>query len=508
MLLFLPVLTGLLLVASFPKAHQPYLAWIAFIPLIAYLSRVKTPLRAFGGGWIAGAIELFTLLIWMPPVLERYGGLPVWLAWTAYALLILVLSSFSGAACYITKQMMRRGGDSLLLLFPAVWILLEYVQTKIPFGGFPWLLVGYTQPDWLSLAQIADLTGVFGVSFLVLWFGGAVFRIFQYKGRTVAAYWPIVVAVLLIAGSLVYGRISLNRWDALQADNHVAMLQGNLSPDESGRALEEKYIQGYVQMAGDLKSPRTDLLVLPESPTPVLYQSDDRYRRTLEDLARRYTYGMIFNNIRSDGTGEGVRYYNSAFFLDRNGVITGVYDKTHLVPFGEYIPLSNVFVFIKTITMGVGEFHPGRDFRVLRLGEFPVNAVICFEAIFPDLVRKFVRDGSRLIVNLTNDGWYGDSAAPYQHFSITRWRAIENRRYFLRAANSGISAVITPAGRIQTATGVLSQAVCEGSFAFVAEQTFYTRYGDVFVFLCAIIVCSFLIPAIAGRRKKRQIIND
>ncbi|MBN2318563.1 MAG: apolipoprotein N-acyltransferase [Acidobacteria bacterium] len=507
MLLLLPALTGFLLVASFPRFNQAYLAWIAFIPLIAFVVRVRKPVRAFLGGYVAGGIELFALLVWMPAVLQRYGGLSVWLAWTGYVLLILLLACFLGAGCYATKKLMLRGGDACLLLFPAVWIVIEYAQTKIPFGGFPWLLVGYSQSDWLSLIQIADLTGVYGISFLVTGFSTAVVWAVMHKGRNFRAWWPVLGIILLVFACFLYGRASLDRWDGFQEDSSAAMLQGNLSADETGPVLAEKYQDGYLRMADDLQFSSVDLLILPESPTPVMYEQNAPYREMLKDLAVRYTYGLIFNNIRREETGEGLKYFNSAYYLNGKGALSGAYDKIHLVPFGEYIPLKRLFVFMRTISQDVGGFHPGRENKIFKLGQHPANAIVCFEAIFPGLVRGFVRNGSRLIVNLTNDRWYGDSSAPFQHFSIARWRAVENRRYLLRAANSGISAVIEPTGRIQTATGILQQAVCEGRFAFIAQQTFYTRYGDMFVFLCAIIVCSFTILVLTRERKKRPLNN-
>lgn len=191
----------------------------------------------------------------------------------------------------------------------------------------------------------------------------------------------------------------------------------------------------------------------------------------------------------------GKRYFNSALFLDGNGVLTGMYDKMHLVPFGEYIPLKHLFSFAEIISKDVGEFHPGRDFRIVEIGDHPANAIICFEAVFPGLVRQFVGKGSQLIVNLTNDGWYGRSAAPYQHLEIARWRAVENRRYLLRATNSGFSAVIEPTGNIQSVTGLMQEGICEGRFAFLSEKTIYTRYGEVLVFLCAIILMGSVILA-------------
>jgi apolipoprotein N-acyltransferase len=326
----------------------------------------------------------------------------------------------------------------------------------------------------------------------------------MHKGRRLRSWCPALSLIVLVLACLLYGRTSLQRWDGLREDYSVAMLQGNLSADEAAPDLAEKYQAGYTRMADTLPPASVDLLILPESPTPVMYEQDARYRALLKDLAARYTYGLIFNNIRREESVEGVKYFNSAYHLNGEGDLSGVYDKIHLVPFGEYIPLKNLFVFMQTITQDVGEFDPGRERVIFKLGSHPANATVCFEAIFPGLVREFVRKGSRLIVNLTNDRWYGDSSAPLQHFSIARWRSIENRRYFLRAANSGISAVIEPTGRVQAATGILQHAVCEGRFAFCGQQTFYTRYGDMFVFLCAIIVCSFAILVVIKDRKKRR----
>ena len=490
MLLILPVLTGILLTISFPRAGLGYLAWVAYVPLTAFVFSAGTSARAFLGGFIAGFIALFALLMWIPEVLIRYGGLSTVLAWFAFGLLVSVLACYPATACAVTKYLTRRGGAACFLLFPAVWIVLEYAQCLSPFGGLPWILAGYSQSEYLSIIQIADITGIFGVSFLILGTGTAFVWMVTCRGNKKMACAPLLGAFLLIAACLIYGRISLRHWESVPATFRAAMLQGNLSFDDPEHVLVEKFRKGYVRMADTLKPGETDLLILPESPSPVSFQYDDSYGRVLADLARRYSLGLIFNNIRNSETPDGSAYFNSAYFLDHNGALTGIYDKIHLVPFGEYIPLSRLFTFAQTITKDAGHFSPGKDVRVLKLGDHPVNALICFEAVFPDLARRFVRKGSQLMVNLTNDGWYGDSAAPYQHLAIARVRAVENRRYLLRATNSGISAIIEPGGRIQASTGLLQEAVGTGHFAFIEEMTLYTRYGDVFVFLCAIISCA------------------
>jgi apolipoprotein N-acyltransferase len=505
MQLLLPALTGIFLAASFPLADQGYLAWVAYIPLLLFVFRTRTSARAFWAGFAAGAIQLFALLIWMPPVLANYGGLSKALAWFAYSLVICMLACYPGAACAITKFLMKRRGDSCLLLLPFVWVVSEYAQSISPFGGFPWLLTAYSQTGYLALMQIADVMGVYGTSFLILWANAALAWAFLRRKRVLSACGPLIAAVALTAGCVIYGGISLRKWDRVKPEFHAAMLQGNLDINEPEEVLSEKIKAGYVRMADTLKPLQVDLLILPESPSPVSFQYEPAYSRVLEDLARRHSLGLVFNNIRYEQLEEEGRYFNSAYFLDHSGATAGVYDKIHLVPFGEYIPLKKLFFFAETITKDAGGFSPGKDFRIVEMRGRPANAIICFEAVFPGLVRRFVQQGSQLIINLTNDRWYGDSSAPYQHLAIARWRAVENRRYLLRAANSGITALIEPSGRIQRSTGFLTEAVCRGRFAFLEGLTPYARYGDVFVFLCAIIVCVVLMREIRGVFEKRRM---
>ncbi len=497
MQLLLPALTGLLLAASFPQFNQGYLAWAAFIPLLLFVFRAKSVAQAFAGGFLAGILHLYPLLIWMPTVLAGYGGLPEALAWIAYSLTAAMLACYPAAVCAAVKVLIKRRGEFCFLLFPLVWVVSEYAQSISPFGGFPWLLTGYSQSGRLALIQVADLAGVYGVSFLIVSVNTAAVWLYLQKRLRPAALAPLLGAGILVFGCLVYGEFSLRHWEKFRPAFQVAMLQGNLDIDDAEQVLMDKFQLGYVRMADSLGPPVPDLLVLPESPSPVSFENDPDYREMLESLAKRYPLGLIFNNISYRGAQGQERYFNSAYFLDARGNLAGVYDKIHLVPFGEYIPLKKVFSFVETISKDVGSFAPGSDYCVLHVGQYPANAIICFEAAFPGLVRRFVRQGSRLIVNLTNDRWYGNSSAPYQHLAIARWRAIENRRYLLRAANSGITAVIEPTGKIQSSTGILKEAVCRGGFAFVADQTPYTRYGDVFIFLCAIIT---VLAAIAGMR--------
>ena len=491
--LILPALTGLFLAATFPLGDQAWLAWLAWIPLIIAVVQSKKRRSAFFGGFLSGFLEFFILLIWIPPVLARYGGLSPALAWTAFTLLACVLACYPGIACALVKHLMIRRGKGMILCFPVVWILFEFALSFSPLGGLPWLSAGYSQVKFLPVIQIADITGIYGISFLILGINTGLAWVIIRRGYRFSRCVPLLSAAALVAACLLYGRMSLKQWEPHNPQYQAAMLQGNLSEEDTEAVLADKFQQGYLRMADRMRPQNADLLILPESPAPTFFQFDEDYRKAMESLARRYPLGLVLSNIQYRQVEGSRQYFNSAFFLDQSGAVTGIYDKIHRVPFGEYIPMREVFSFIETITRDVGGFSAGTDIRVVPLGGHPANAIICFEAVFPALVRQFVNEGSQLIINLTNDGWYGITAAPYQHLMISRVRAVENRRYFLRATNSGISALIEPTGRIQSATGLSREAVSRGAFDFLAQKTFYTRYGDVFIFLCAIILAGILV---------------
>ena len=489
-LLLLPVLSGIIAWASFPKLSQSYLAWVALVPLIFYVARVRRPRSAFLGGALAGMLQFLALLYWIPRVLTHYGGLPAPGAWSLFILMAAILGCYPAAACALTRFCMNRGGSGFLLILAPAWVTLDYVRSLFPFGGFPWLMVGYSQADYLRLIQIADLAGVYAVSFLIVWVNVVIAWVLVHRSYNGLA---TLGAAAMLAGALAYGTGSLHRWDRTQPEYRAALLQGNLSVDVPESALAWKYQQGYVQMADRLGPARIDLLVLPEAPSPVIFQHDPGYQEIQRSLAQRFPLGLVFNNIYFREVEGTSRYFNSAFFLDRNGTEVGRYDKIHLVPFGEYIPLQKLFFFSETISKDVGNFYPGNSFVTVPLGGHLTYVIMCFVAVFPELSRQFIRRGSQLIINLTNDAWYGDTSAPYQHLTMARWRAVECRRYLLRAANSGISAIVEPSGRIQVQTGLLREDTAVGGFAFLSGETFYARHGDSFPILCVIIICLALL---------------
>lgn len=503
-LLLYPLLTGVLTWACFPKLNQGYLAWVALAPLIFFLLKTRRIRAAFFAGWLAGTAEFLLLLYWVPPVLSHYGELPVPVAWAFLLLIAATLGCFSATACALTRYGMNRWGDWILSLFPAAWVALEYARSLFPFAGFPWLLLGYSQTDVPTLVQTADLFGVYGVSFLIAWVNTALLWAWVQRRKGSQVILALSSCAVLLSACAAYGAAALTRWDRVQPQYQAALLQQNLSADESDAALEWKYKEGYVKMAERLGGRPIDLLLLPESPSPLIFQYDKDYQTCLRQLARRFPFGIVFNNIRFEEVSGISAYFNSAFFLDGAGAEVARYDKIHLVPFGEYIPFKQLFFFTETISKDVGDFMPGKNYVIAPMGSHEVNALICFEAVFGDLSRQFIRRGSQLIINLTNDGWYGDTSAPYQHLEMARWRAVEARRWFLRSANTGISAIVTPAGRLEASTGLLREAVVTGGFDFLAGETFYVRHGDDLPIVCAILWSCILIAGFVMTARGRR----
>ncbi|NWG11929.1 MAG: apolipoprotein N-acyltransferase [Acidobacteria bacterium] len=504
-LITLPVLSGFLAYASFPAISQGYLAWVAYVPLAIFVGRLSTFRSAFLGGLLVGIIQFSLLLCWIPGVLVQYGNISTVLAWLLYGLMILILGTYPAIAAGTTGYAMQRRGPSCLLLLPFAWVSVELLRSYTPFGGFPWLLTGYSQTDYLPVVQIADITGVYGLSLLILIANvGIAWRILKGPAAR-TRLWPALAACGLILLCLAYGHVSLRKWSPGPTLRKTAILQANIPLEGPDREVEWKFQEGYLRMADALRGKTIDLLVLPESPAPKSFEQDKAYQEAMRSLAKRYPMGLILSNVAT-GRDEGAsEYFNSAYFLDSDGNLSGRYDKVRLVPFGEYVPFKRAFFFLDSITREVSDFSAGSEFLRVRVGGHQTSAIICYEAVFPSLARRFVSGGSELLVNLTNDAWYGNTPAPYQHLAMARWRAVENRRWLIRAANSGISAVIDPGGRIRSATGLFREEACTGPFDFVSELTIYSRYGDVCACLCVIISCVVLLGVRrAGAGRERQ----
>jgi apolipoprotein N-acyltransferase len=277
----------------------------------------------------------------------------------------------------------------------------------------------------------------------------------------------------------------------------VALIQGNIEQDVKWNpSYLTKTMETYSDLSLKASQSRPDLLIWPEAATPFHFESSKVYHGMVLDVLQRARTHLLLGSPARRTVGESTRYYNSAFLLSPSGDVVERYDKVHLVPYGEYVPLKQFFPFIDKMVEGIGDFTPGDRVKVLPLSKGNVGVLICYEIIFPDLTRQFVREGATVLVNLTNDAWFGRTGAPYQHFSMAVFRAIENRRFVARAANTGISGIIDPTGRIQSQTEIFTKEVVVDTIYALGLPTFYTRYGDIFAILCVAIGCLVVLSSL------------
>jgi apolipoprotein N-acyltransferase len=419
-----------------------------------------------------------------------------------FLLLVAYLALYAAGATCVTRWAEERGVTPLLV-FPLAWTSLEYVRS-FAFSGFPWGTLGYSLYKVLPLIQIADITGVYGLSFLIALANAVLFLALRRTVRGEPYRWPVASGVLLaviLGGTLVYGVHRL-RQPPDGAILKVALIQGNIPQDVKwDPAFQEATIRIYERLTRQAAaSGRLDLIVWPESAAPFFVQEEPLLSARIGVLAREARAGMIVGSPAFERQGDRMRYLNSAFFFTETGEVGPRSDKLHLVPFGEYVPLAKLLPFVNKMVEGIGDFVPGTKYVTFPTGKGDAGVLVCFEGIFPELARGYIREGSRFLVNITNDAWFGRSSAPWQHLSMYAFRAVENRAPVVRAANTGISSLIDSTGRIADTTFLFEEAVLIGDIRLTNRVTFHTRYGDVFVHLaCAGLVLSLLA---AARRKK------
>jgi apolipoprotein N-acyltransferase len=485
---FLSVLSGALLVLAFPKFHIEILAWMGLVPFL-WAIRKKTAVQGAVLGFISGFVLNVGLLYWIYNVLTEYGHLPsavgIFFVLLLSAYLALYFSAFGFVVCWV------RGKTDLseALFAPPLWVSLEYIRGVL-LSGFPWELCGYSQYRILSLIQITDITGVYGVSFLIILANVALYRLAVSAGERSwgPALREILAAGILVAGTGIYGQwrlMELAQETGQEKYGRVSLIQGNIRQDvkwESG--YQEETIKIYSNLTLQTKDLRPNLIIWPETAAPFFFQSPSNYQSQIFELAHQMRAPLLLGAPAFDRQGARTHYFNSAFLISPEKKIDGRYDKIHLVPFGEYAPLSGILGFTRDIIGAIGDFTPGAGIRNLSapFGDFGV--LICYEAIFPDLTRQFVDQGARFLVNITNDAWFGKTSAPYQHLSMVTLRAVENRVPIARAANTGISALIDSSGKIRATTDLFTREILSGRIQIGRDKTFYTKYGDIFAYAC------------------------
>ena len=479
---------------------------MALAPLLVALAGTSG-WRAARLGYVTGAVSSIGLLYWTALVVIQYGGLALPVGILVMVALCLAFSVFHALFGWATARLVVAFGPAGLLCAPFLWTALEYARTHT-FFSFPWTLLGYSQHSTLPFAQVASITAVYGVSFLVC----SVSALLAYAAvapRVTARRAALASVAVLVGGAWAWGRWQMEQPVTETGRVTVGLVQG-------GVRQEDKWVPEYasanvgrhLQLTEKAADAGARLVVWPESAVPFLFDQDEALAGLLRDVVRQRGIYLFFGNDDLDAlSADERRIYVGAKLLDPSGELLARYHKIHLVPFGEYVPLQPLFTlggrFAAKLVQEVSDFTPGTEAVTGVVDGHRVGGFICYEAIFPSLVRRFAAGGAELLVNITNDAWYGTTSAPHQHLAMTAFRAIENRRYLVRAANTGITAVVDPRGRVLEPTRLFDTTVLVREVPFVAETTFYTRHGDVFAQACAALALA-LVAATLRRPSTRM----
>lgn len=511
--------SGLLTAIPFMWTYSPVLAALAWVSLTPLLMVIHT--HPWRRGLIAGICFFAPVLYWLNHVMLDYGGLHLFASLGLYLLLTVYLAMFWGAGCWCSMRIIRRCDLPLFLVFPLVWIAFEFLRGKL-LTGFPWGSIVYSQASLPLMVQSVDVGGIW-LPMLVLLVVNCVIA------QTVQMLWPnselnrprktslirVPVAIGLFVflmnagyGLFIYQKLGLYESrissstgspegsepdSAIQTETQtldVALIQANIDQHQKWlRSNRDHTLNLYTAMSRENSA--VDLIVWPESATPFYYINGSRYADAVNAVARDQRVNLLFGSPAYLQTPQGKTYLNSAYLLDRMGSLVARTDKVHLVPFGEYVPLSSVLGFVDKMAAGVGDFRPG-TLKLLPLAGDEAGVLICYEVIFPRLARAQVKRGAGLLFNLTNDAWFGNTPAPHQHLQMARFRAMENRRWLARCANTGVSALIDPRGMLHGPTEVFTAGVVSGRVTFRHDLTPYTRYGDVLAWMALALLTGWM----------------
>ncbi len=485
----LSLATGGLLIFIFPRFNIAWLAPFALAPLLIAVAREPRPFWRFLMGWACGIVFWFGVCYWIQFVLSFHGGLGDPLAWVVFMLFSLAKGLHMAAFALLAGILMRRWWA--IPAVAALWVAVEVTHGPL---GFAWLTLGNAGIDMGVPLRLAPFAGVYGISFIFAAMSTAVALIALRRPRF-ELLWLAALPFLTFLPVMP---------DARHATETALLLQPDVSeteewnPDSVIRLEREQALQTLRGVMAAGQHP-PEIVVWPEEPAPLYYYQDPQFRDVVDQLAQGTHAYLLIGTVARTSKGEPT---NSAVLVSPEGKPLSRYDKVNLVPFGEYVPWP--FGFANKISTETGDFAPGKQVVVSPMGTHQLGTFICYESVFPNFVRQFVKNGADVLFTISNDGWFGKSAAREQHLAIVRMRAAENRRWILRAANDGITATIDPAGRVLGHLPLYAEGTSYTGFNFISQQTFYTRFGDWFPGLCAVIALACLIATLAQKRESRQ----
>ncbi len=491
--------SGVLLILVFPKWDLGFLAFAALVPLLLAL-QPASPRKAFFLGFVTGCVFYLGSLSWLMHPMTVYGGLSPLVSFLILLSMACYLALYFAGFAFLAAQVKDSPVLFQVLFLPAAWVALEYVRTYA-LTGFPWNLLGYSQYKSPSLIQIAAFTGVYGVSFLVVFVNASIASALRPPFRRWRFLAPLLLVFLLGIGSFTDPAAVGFTGSRGDKDLRVALLQGNVDQGVKwDPAYQMATLEIYRRLTMKAAGEGAALIVWPETAAPFFLRWEPKLARMVLDMASRAGTFLLVGSPDREGDGEE-RYFNSAFLISPEGKIVGKYDKIHMVPFGEYVPLKRFLFFIQKMAEGIGDFSGGERYTLFSLPRGRFGVTICYEIIFPNQVRQYVNRGAEFLVNITNDAWFGRSSAPYQHLAMAVFRAVENQVYVVRSANTGVTAIIDPAGRIMKQTDLFVEAVLVGEISLRKGTTFYTRYGDLFAWICSVFALAVLAREAAGPRR-------
>ena len=511
-------------------------AWFGLAPLIwAVLSpacseRPRPLRRAFLLAWVCGVLWFMGNCYWIYDTMLIHGGLPPAVSVLILFLFSLVLGAYFGLFGW-GLQLVRRATGSVrwaLVFAPFLWVALELVGAR--FTSVPWDQLGYSQVDNGFVSQLAPWTGVYGISFVLVAVSALAAGSFILGKRTFSGSLAgILLSVVAVGATWVEKHPTVSPTTAT-----AVLIQPNLDVENTGYwqgpGEWQQHIADFIHLGGEncktyiAGIPQTgapegeivcppyethpDLIVWPESPAP-FFEQDPRFQQSMADVARAEQAPLVVNGVGADFDKENNRWrdYVSAMAFDAGGRELGRYDKIHLVPWGEYVPFQKFFFFVRKLTGKVASFTPGEDRKVFHLTDgqgamHRYGIFICYEAVFADEIRQFAKNGAEVFVTGSDDGWYGDTSAPWQLLNMARMRAMENRRWILRATNDGITAAIDPYGRVRQSISRHKVDALPAEFGYVGDVTFYTQHGDVFAWLCVVIAVGVVGWAASKKQPK------
>src|SRR5829696_725031 len=480
--------TTLLLILSFPNFEFSFLAWIALVPLLFVIARQPSPLRMFFLGWAVGSLFFYVSCYWLTYSMIHYGGLPTVVAYLLLVPPAVLVGFFHGLFALLIALAVKRWGNFAILLAPVFWTALEF--TRLAVTGQLWNALGYSQAYHSSLIQPAGWGGVYAVSFLILAINSAIVLFIAGRSKwTVVTPLSIALLVLLVVW-ISPAFVTLSGASTASHVNVVA-LQPNVPMNAVKTVAETKELLdrhwslsiNALQSLPDDKLPR--LVVWPESPMNFTYAFDLAFQEQLRSFAEANHTSLLFNSLEPAAVNG---FYNSALLINEEGRLISQYDKIRLMPFGEYVPLPQWLPGASLITGIVGEFTPGSNYTLMPFGDQRAGTFICIESAYPWIARRLTHDGAGVLINISNDGYLGPTAVMRQHLANAIFRAVENGRPVLRVTNTGLTAFITEEGRVRDLTEPFEADVrVWTNHPADSRDTFYTRHGDLFVYLCTVI---------------------